>query len=67
MRVITFRIQHHLTQAQLAERLGMKQPHVARLEAGGHEPSLPTLRRLARVMEASFHIDITPDYCRLSG
>ncbi|MHB1874172.1 MAG: helix-turn-helix domain-containing protein, partial [Streptosporangiaceae bacterium] len=32
---------------------------VARLEAGGHEPSLATLSRLARVLGVEFHIDIT--------
>jgi hypothetical protein len=28
---------------------------------GGHEPSLATLSRLARVLGIEFHIDITPD------
>jgi DNA-binding XRE family transcriptional regulator len=60
MRVIQYRVDHSLTQAELARRLGMRQPHVARLEAGDHEPSLTTLRRLARCLDMSFHIDITP-------
>ena len=46
MRVIAYRVQDGLTQAELAARLGMRQPHVARLEAGDHEPSLTTLRRV---------------------
>jgi DNA-binding XRE family transcriptional regulator len=59
-KVIQYRIDHNLTQAELARRLGMRQPHVARLEAGEHEPSLTTLRRLAQRLGMSFHIDITP-------
>src|SRR5579872_1023906 len=60
MKVIQYRVDHGLTQAELARRLGMRQPHVARLEAGDHEPSLTTLRRLAQRLGMSFHIDITP-------
>ena len=60
MSVIQYRVDHGLTQAELARRLGMRQPHVARLEAGDHEPSLTTLRRLAQRLGMSFHIDITP-------
>ncbi|HLJ68629.1 MAG TPA: helix-turn-helix transcriptional regulator [Chloroflexota bacterium] len=59
-RVIQYRIDHSLTQAELARQLGMRQPHVARLEAGEHEPSLTTLRRLAQRLGVSFHIEITP-------
>lgn len=60
MKVIQYRIDHNLTQAELAQQLGMRQPHVSRLEAGEHEPSLTTLRRLAQRLGIAFHIDITP-------
>lgn len=60
MKVIQYRVEHGLTQAELARQLGMRQPHVARLEAGDHEPSLTTLRRLAQRLGMSFHIKITP-------
>lgn len=60
MKVIQYRVDHTLTQAELARQLGMRQPHVARLEAGEHEPSLTTLRRLAQRLGVSFHIEITP-------
>ncbi|OFW65146.1 MAG: hypothetical protein A2135_03270 [Actinobacteria bacterium RBG_16_67_15] len=36
-----------MTQAELAERMGTTQPAVARLEAGGVNPGLDTLRRVA--------------------
>lgn len=60
IRVIGYRAEHGLSQSALAQRLGMKQPAIARLEAGDHEPSLATLGRLARGLDLEFHIDVTP-------
>ena len=59
MRVIGYRIDHGLSQTELARRLGMHQSAVARLEAGDHEPSLGMLARLANGLGLEFHIDIT--------
>jgi ribosome-binding protein aMBF1 (putative translation factor) len=59
MRVIGYRIDHGLSQTELARRLGMHQSAVARLEASDHEPSLATLARLANGLGLEFHIDIT--------
>lgn len=67
MRVVAYRVKHKVTQAELAHTLGMRQPHIARLEAGDHEPSLATLSRLARVLGMEFHIDITRTALRLSA
>jgi DNA-binding XRE family transcriptional regulator len=67
LRVISYRVEHQFTQAELARMLGMRQPHIARLEAGEHEPSLATLSRLARVLGLEFHIDITRSAVRLSA
>ena len=67
MRVIAYRVEHDLTQTELARVLGMRQPHIARLEAGEHEPSLATLSRLARVLDMEFHIDITRSALRLTA
>ncbi len=67
MKVIQYRIDHNLTQTELARRLGMRQPHVARLEAGDHEPSLTTLRRLAHVFGVEFHIEITSEAVTLNA
>jgi transcriptional regulator with XRE-family HTH domain len=44
--LIRYRVEHDLTQAELAQLLGWKQPVVARLESGEHEPSIATLHRL---------------------
>ncbi|MBV9280137.1 MAG: helix-turn-helix transcriptional regulator [Chloroflexi bacterium] len=60
MKVIQYRFDHGLTQAELVRQLGMRQPHGARLEASDHEPSLTTLRRVAQRLDMPFHIDITP-------
>jgi DNA-binding XRE family transcriptional regulator len=67
LKVIEYRVEHKLTQTELARQLGMRQPHIARLEAGDHEPSLTTLRRLSQVLGIEFHIDITPDRATLSA
>ena len=65
VRVIAYRVEHQLTQTELARMLSMRQPHIARLEAGEHEPSLATLSRLARVLGMEFQIDITQSACAL--
>ena len=38
--VVGSRIEHGLTWAGIARLVGMRQPHVVRLEAGDHEPSV---------------------------
>jgi ribosome-binding protein aMBF1 (putative translation factor) len=60
IRVISYRAEHGLSQSALARELGMRQPAIARLEAGEHEPSLSTLARLARALGIDFSIEITP-------
>lgn len=59
--VIAYRVDHGLTQTALARQLGIKQPQVARLEAGDHEPSLATLARLANKLGITLRIDLSPD------
>jgi predicted transcriptional regulator len=58
--VIEYRATHGLTQAALARRLDMKQPAVARLEAGDHEPSVATLARMANKLGLTLRLDLTP-------
>jgi transcriptional regulator with XRE-family HTH domain len=58
--VVGYRGQSGLTQKGLAELLGMKQPQVARLESGEHNPSIETLARLAAVLGVEINIDIRP-------
>lgn len=63
--VIRYRVDHGLTQTALARQLGMKQPQVARLEAGDHEPSVATLARLANRLGITFRLDLAPDSVEL--
>ncbi|WP_217913849.1 helix-turn-helix transcriptional regulator [Miltoncostaea marina] len=58
--VVRFRADHELSQRELAKRLGMRQPQVARLENGEHNPSHETLVLLASRLGMEFNISIAP-------
>ncbi len=60
-RLVEYRVEHALSQTALARQLGMKQPAVARLEAGEHNPSFDTLARLSSALGIEFHIAVTPE------
>ncbi len=60
LKVTSYRAEHDLSQTALAQRLGMRQPAVARLEAGEHNPTIETLVRLSRVMDVEIVVDISP-------
>jgi transcriptional regulator with XRE-family HTH domain len=49
-----------LSQAELAERAGMTQPQLSRLEGGGVTPTIPLLERLADALEVDLVIDFAP-------
>jgi HTH-type transcriptional regulator/antitoxin HipB len=49
-----------MTQAQLAHATGMRQPSVARFEAGGTMPTLPLLERLAVALGMRLHVGFEP-------
>ena len=50
-KLIEYRAKNGLTQTQLAFQLGMKQPAIARLESGEHNPRLDTLIDIAEHLE----------------
>jgi transcriptional regulator with XRE-family HTH domain len=56
--VVRYRAEHDLSQRDLAQRLGMKQPQVARLELGEVNPSMDTLMRISSRLGIEFTIDI---------
>ncbi len=58
--IVRYRTQHELSQRDLAKRLGMKQPQVARLEIGEINPSMDTLMRIAAQLKIEFTIDVRP-------
>lgn len=66
-RVVRYRVEHRLSQAELGNKLGVSQPYIAKLESGDHFPSLSTLARLAQRLGLEFHIDVTPTSVRLSA
>lgn len=49
-----------LTQSELAERAGMTQPALSRLEAGGVVPTIPLLERISAALEADLIVAIAP-------
>jgi ribosome-binding protein aMBF1 (putative translation factor) len=65
IKVIQYRVKHGLSQADLARLLGMRQPNIARLESGDHEPTFATLSLLANVLKQDFSVDIKPSRVRL--
>jgi ribosome-binding protein aMBF1 (putative translation factor) len=61
IQIIRWRTEHGLTQTKLAEMLSMRQPNIARLEAGEHTPSLETLSRLSSGLGIRFDIVVDPE------
>ena len=58
--VARLRIKLGLTQTQLAERVGTKQPSIARLESGASSPSLSFLEKVAEALGAEMKINLIP-------
>jgi predicted transcriptional regulator len=58
--VARLRILRGLTQDQLAELVGTRQPSIARLEGGKVEPRLSFLRRVVEALDGDLEIVITP-------
>jgi transcriptional regulator with XRE-family HTH domain len=59
--LLRYRRDHELTQIELAKQLGWKQPVIARLESGEHEPSITTLQRLVERLGTRATIEIRPE------
>ena len=60
--IARLRIMRGLTQAQLAELVGTKQPSIARLESGKAEPKISFLRRVAEALGGHLEVRIAlPD------
>jgi len=47
---------HSMTQEDLAKKIGVKQPNLNRWEKGGRNPSLTTLKKVAKVFNVSLDI-----------
>jgi predicted transcriptional regulator len=58
--VARLRIARGLTQAQLADLVGTKQPSIARLESGAVPPSMSFLRKVAAALDAQVEVTLVP-------
>jgi transcriptional regulator with XRE-family HTH domain len=58
--IARLRILRGLTQAELAQRVGTKQPSIARLESGRDEPKISFLRRVAEALGARLEVRFVP-------
>ena len=58
--VVAYRSAHGLSQRALAAKLGMRQSHIARLEAAEHNPSMEMLQRLSEKLGLRFVLDVAP-------
>ena len=56
MQVVELRLRHGLTQAELAERCGMDQADISRIERGSTSPTARTLQRLAEALDADVRL-----------
>jgi transcriptional regulator with XRE-family HTH domain len=65
IKVLCYRTEHGLSQSELGRMVGMRQPHIARLESGEHEPSLSTLARLSTALGLDFSVDVKPGGLKL--
>jgi transcriptional regulator with XRE-family HTH domain len=59
--IARLRILMGITQAQLAEMVGTRQPSIARLENGRRVPSLTFLHRIATALNAKIEVRLVPE------
>lgn len=58
--ITRLRLLRGLTQQQLADMVGMRQPDIARLENGTSAPNLSCLERIAKSLGARIELHIVP-------
>lgn len=64
--VLKARTEQNITQKELAERVGIKQSNISRLESGSYNPSLEFLQKIAAGLGKELHIEFrdpaSPDH-----
>ncbi|MCG8485168.1 MAG: helix-turn-helix transcriptional regulator [Clostridia bacterium] len=55
--ILKARSELNLTQKELAERIGIKQSNISRLENGNYNPSLDFLKKVAQGLGKELHIE----------
>ena len=58
--IVDARISKNLTQKELAERTGINQADISRLENGTRNPTLKLLKRLAEGMDMNLKLEFIP-------
>ena len=56
LQVVALREQHDLTQAELAERCGIDQADISRIERGATSPTTRTLQRITAALDADVRV-----------
>lgn len=59
-RMIDQRAKHGMTQTDLARKVGTKQSAISRFEAGGSNPTVAFLYKIADALDAQLHVTLTP-------
>jgi len=55
--IIAARIESNLTQGELAQKTGIRQSNISRIENGNSSPTIATLQQLASGMGKTLHIE----------
>jgi predicted transcriptional regulator len=55
--LIRERSMQNLTQKELAERVGLKQSNISRLESGDYNPTIEFLQKIAKGLGKELHIE----------
>jgi transcriptional regulator with XRE-family HTH domain len=58
--LLRYRAEHELSQRALAERLGVSQPRIVKLESGEHNPEIDTIINAVRRLGIEFALDVSP-------
>jgi transcriptional regulator with XRE-family HTH domain len=58
--LLRYRAEHKLSQRALAQRLGVSQPRIVKLESGEHNPDVDTIINVVRRLGIEFALDVAP-------
>jgi transcriptional regulator with XRE-family HTH domain len=58
--LLRYRAEHELSQRALAERLGVSQPRIVKLESGEHNPEVDTIINAVRRLGIEFVLNVSP-------
>lgn len=58
--LIEYRADHALSQRALAQRLGVSQPRIVRMESGEHNPDVDTIIATVDKLGTEFMLDVAP-------